>query len=147
MTSDTKPTIEPLDVDNYATWSVRMKAYLMVKGLWDPITGASTDATADGKALAQITLHVKDHHLQTVAGCATSKDAWDTLKSTYQAQSNARKQLLRRSLTQLKMGATEPLTVYAARAKDIQTQLSTAGDAAADQEVAMQFLAGLEPTA
>ncbi|KAL4431292.1 hypothetical protein ABPG75_006548 [Micractinium tetrahymenae] len=43
------------------------------------------------------------------------------------------------------MGAAEPLTVYAARAKDIQTQLSSAGDAASDQDTALQFLAGLPP--
>ncbi|PRW60221.1 hypothetical protein C2E21_1152 [Chlorella sorokiniana] len=43
------------------------------------------------------------------------------------------------------MGATEPLTVYAARAKTIQTQLTTAGDTASDQDVALQFLAGLPP--
>ena len=145
MTSDTKPTVEPLDVDNYATWSVRMKAFLMVKGLWSAVTEATTDATTDSKALAQITLHVRDHHLQSMGQCNTAKEAWDLLKNTYQAQSNARKMLLRRSLTQLRMGAAEPLTVYAARAKEIQTQLSTAGDAAADQDVAMQFLAGLPP--
>jgi hypothetical protein len=35
--------------------------------------------------------------------------------------------------------------VYAARAKDIQAQLRTAGDEVKDQEVAIQFLAGLPP--
>lgn len=144
-TSEDKPVVERLDVDNYATWSIRMQAFLMVKGLWDAVTGASTDATADKKALAQIILHVKDHHLSTLVGCTTSKNAWETLKTVYQAQTNARKLLLRRALTQLKMSATEPLSVYAARARDIQTQLRSAGEEVRDQEVAMQFLAGLPP--
>jgi hypothetical protein len=90
-------------------------------------------------------LHVNDHHLSTLASCTTAKKAWETLMSTYQAQTNARKLLLRRSMTQLKMNATEPLSVYAARAKDIQTQLRSAGDEVRDQEIAMQFLAGLPP--
>jgi len=144
-TTTSQPTVERLDVDNYATWSIRMQAFLMVKGLWDAVTGESTDASADKKALAQIILHVKDHHLPTLVGCGTSKIAWETLKTMFQAKTNARKLLLRRELTQLKMGATEPLSVYAARAKDLQTQLRSAGDEVRDQEAALQFLAGLPP--
>ena len=143
--SDNKPVVERLDVDNYATWSVRMQAFLMVKGLWDAVSGSSTDTAADKKALAQIILHVKDHHLPTLVGCATSKIAWETLKKIFQATTNARKLLLRRELTQLKMSATEALSIYAARAKDLQTQLRSAGDEVRDQEVALQFLAGLPP--
>ena len=45
--SEGKYTVEHLDVDNYAIWSIRMQAYLMVKGLWDSVTGASSDAAAD----------------------------------------------------------------------------------------------------
>ena len=138
--------VERLDVDNYATWSIRMRALLISKGLWGSVTGDnSIDPDKDQKALAQIILHVKDYHLMTVGNCDTSKIAWDALKATYEAKSNARKVLLRRELTGLKMGATEPLTVYGARAKDIQAQLRAAGDDAKDQEVAIQFLAGLPP--
>ena len=144
-TSEGQPVVERLDVDNYATWSIRMQAFLMVKGLWDAVTGESTDVSASKKALAQIVLHVKDHHLSTLVACPTAKDAWETLKRTYEAKTNARKLLLRRALTQLKMGATEPLSVYAARAKDLQTQLRSAGDEVRDQELALQFLAGLPP--
>ncbi len=121
MATDEKLVMERLDVDNYATWSIRMRAYLTVKGLWDVVSGESSDATADKKALAQIVLHVKDQHLSTLVECATAKKASEKLMSMYQAQTTARKLLLRRALTQLKMSATEPLSVYAARVKDIQT--------------------------
>lgn len=144
-TSDNKPVVERLNADNYGTWSFRMEAFLMVKGLWDSVTGTNTDASADKKALAQIILHVEDFHLATLVGCATSKIAWERLKAIYQAKTNARKLVLRKELIQLKMGATESLTVYAARAKDIQTQLRSAGDEIKDQDVALQFLAGLPP--
>ena len=143
--SDNKPVVERLNADNYGTWSVRMEAFLMVKDLWDAVTGTSTDASADKKALAQIVLHVEDFHLATLVGCPNSKTAWERLKAIYQAKTNARKLVLRKELIQLKMSATEPLTVYAARAKDIQTQLRSAGDEIKDQDVALQFLAGLPP--
>ena len=145
MTAEDKPVVERLDVDNYATWSIRMRALLISKGLWGAVSGDSIDPERDQKALAQIILHVKDHHLMTVGSCSSAQVAWTTLKTTYEAKTNARKLLLRRELTQLKMGATEPLTMYAARATDIQAQLRTAGDELNDQELAIQFLAGLPP--
>ncbi|GAB4822220.1 hypothetical protein N2152v2_009266 [Parachlorella kessleri] len=107
MPAEDKPMVKSLDVDNYATWSIRMRALLISKGLWAA--------------------------------------AWETLKATYEAKSNARKLMLRRELTQLKMKPAEPLTVYAARAKDLQAQLRSAGDQVRDQEIALQFLAGLPP--
>ena len=99
----------------------------------------------DQKALAKIILSVKDHHLATVGSCATAKQAWETLKATYEAKTNARKLMLRRELTQLKMKPAEALTVYAARAKDLQAQLRSAGDEVKDKEIGLQFLAGLPP--
>ncbi|GAB4815364.1 hypothetical protein N2152v2_002410 [Parachlorella kessleri] len=145
MPAEDKPMVESLDVDNYATWSIRMRALLISKGLWAAVESNTPNGDQDQKALAKIILSVKDHHLATVGTCATAKEAWETLKATYEAKSNARKLMLRRELTQLKMKPAEPLTVYAARAKDLQAQLGSAGDQVRDQEIALQFLAGLPP--
>jgi hypothetical protein len=101
------------------------------------------DEERDAKALAQIGLHVKDHHLPLLERCNTAKEAWEQLEALYQAKSNARKRQLRKDLSQLKMGATEPLSKYVARAKDIQNQLRSAGYEVADQEVVWALLAGL----
>lgn len=141
-----KQGIEPLDVDNYATWRVRMKCILITKGLWSAIEcdeNATPDASVDKKALAQMGLYVKEHHLTVLDRCKTAKEAWELLEKTYQAKSNARKRQLRKALTTLKMGASEPLTKYVARAKEIQDQLRAAGHEVSDQEVAWSLLAGL----
>lgn len=143
MTTEVKTAVELLDVDNYATWRSKMKFLLITKGLWTTVEGESTDRDKDAKALAQIGLHVKDHHLPVLETCATAKEAWEQLKTIYQAKSNARKRQLRKELSQLKMGATEPLTKYVARAKEIQNQLRAAGYEVADQEVVWALLAGL----
>lgn len=146
MATEIKPAVELLDVDNYATWRSKMKFLLITKGLWTAVGGASTDAEKDAKALALIGLLVKDHHLPVLERCATAKEAWEQLEATYQAKSNARKRQLRKELSQLRMGATEPLTKYVARAKEIQNQLRAAGYEVADQEVVWALLAGLSPT-
>ena len=86
-----KPIVERLDVDNYATWKSRMRFLLISKGLWAAVSGTDAGPETDLKALAQIGLYVKEHHLPLLERCKTAKEAWDKLESVYQAKSNARK--------------------------------------------------------
>jgi hypothetical protein len=136
--------IEPLDVENYGTWSLRMKALLVHKGLWKAVEGSSGISTDDSdKALALIMLNVKDHHLTTLASCKTAKEAWESLKQIYQSQLNARRMQLRKELTQLKKGPTEALTVYFARARGLWTNLTVAGHTMSESETVLSVLSGL----
>ncbi|KAI3430967.1 hypothetical protein D9Q98_009372 [Chlorella vulgaris] len=138
-----KPIVERLDVDNYATWKTRMKYLLVSMGLWAAIEIDDVSREIDQKALAQIGLHVKEHHLSTLERYDTAKGAWTHLQQVYQAKSNARKLQLRQELTLLKMMPNEPLTKFFSRAQDLQTQLRAAGHPVADQDVAWAVLAGL----
>ena len=144
MSDSDKVGIEKLDVDNYATWSVKMKFLLITKGLWAPITAqGDVNAAADEKALALIGLFVQDHHLGTVANAKSAKEAWMSLENIYQAKSNARRLWLKRELNSLRKVANEPLTKYVARAVDIRSQLAAAGHDIKEDEVVMSVLAGL----
>jgi gag-polypeptide of LTR copia-type/Domain of unknown function (DUF4219) len=106
-----KYQIEPLDVDNYAIWSKKMKSVLIEKDLWDGAfvgkklsdTSATTiDDKASHKALALITLNVADHHVTEIGDCTTAKEAWDLLEGVYKAKSGAKRLLLRKQLNDLK---------------------------------------------
>ena len=143
--SEEKLMVELLDVDNYATWAIRMRALLMSKGLWKVVIGVSTDEEEDQKALAQIMLRVADQHLTTLRDINTSKSAWEKLKTIYEAQSNARKLKLRQDLAQLKMGPAEAMTNYVGRAREIQAQLRAAGHEVKDEDLALSVMAGLPP--
>jgi hypothetical protein len=123
MATTRVPAVELLDVDNHATRRSKMRYLLISKGLWVAVTGKNMDGEKDSKAMAMIGLHVKDHHLPILERGNTSKIAWEQLEAIYQAKSNAGKRQLRKELAQLKMGATEPLAKYVARAKEIQNQL------------------------
>ena len=143
-----KVVIEPLDVENYGTWSLRMRALLIHKGLWKVVEGSSDTMTAvtddSDKALALIMLNVKDHHdLTTLASCETAKEAWESLRKIYQSQLNARRMQLRKELTQLKKGPTEALTVYFARARSLWTDLTVAGHSMTESEIVLSVLSGL----
>lgn len=103
--------IERLNVDNYATWSTRMRLFLVSQGLWTAVKGqlsadSEADSKADDKALALIGLSVKDHHLTTIASCETAKQAWDALEAVYQAKSIARRLQLKRALNSLRRSRT-----------------------------------------
>lgn len=144
MTTDKGVDIEPLDLDNYGTWSKRMKYLLIHKGLWKTTTGEeTTEASVDQKALALICLNVKDYHLTTLDACKTAKEAWDTLEKIYKARSVARKLQLKKELNNLKKGPSEPLPKYIARAKTIWSDLLATGYDIKSSEVVLSVLAGL----
>jgi hypothetical protein len=78
MAMGDKVTIEALDVENYGTWSILMKALLIHKKLWKGVEDPSANPDESQSALAYITLYVKDDLLGTVGACETAKEAWDT---------------------------------------------------------------------
>ena len=145
--ADDKVQVERLDVDNYATWAQDMQSLLVMKRLWSVIGDArqQPDAEKDQMARAFICLHVAKHHKISVSKCKTAKEAWEMLRTKYEAQTTARKLQLRIALNTVKMGPTEPLTVYQARVQDLKAQLEAVGDIVTDQEAAVPFLSGLPP--
>jgi hypothetical protein len=111
--------IEPLVVDNYNTWCIRMKLFFIHKKMCNVVVDSSATAEQSQGALALIGLHVKDHHLGKVTADKTAKKLWDDLETTYKSKSNARKMLLRREMNTLKSASGEPISMYVARAEDI----------------------------
>lgn len=135
-------SIEPLGVDNYASWSADMKWLMVTKGCWSAIDGEADDAM-NAKALALIGLHVERHIKGTIVACDTASEAWSKLEAVYKAKSNARRLWLKRELTNLRREQGEPITVYVARARGIKDELAAAGHEISDEEVAWSVLAGL----
>eukprot|EP00891_Asterochloris_glomerata_P000188 jgi/Astpho2/188/Aster-x0901 len=133
----TNVDIDKLDTDNYAVRSVKMKAFLTIKDLWGAVSGQ------DEKALAQLSLHVKDHHLHMLSKATTAAEAWQKLEAVYQAKSTARQLHLKRELNSLRKEPHEPLVQYVNRATDMRDQLLAAGHTVEDQELIMCILAGL----
>jgi hypothetical protein len=139
---DSRLAVDKLGVDNYATWSIKMKYLLIHRGMWKPISGEG-GAALDEKALALIMLSVRDYHLSALADCETAKEAWDKLAATHKAKSIARRTMLRKELTSLKMDEDELLAMYVARATSIQDLLIAAGYAVREDEIVLAVLAGL----
>ena len=140
--------VELLDTDNYVTWSTKTRLELLKKSLWSIVqNGADKDdeqaAKDNDRAYALIGLRVKDYHLNTVASTTSAKELWDTLASSFQAKSNAKRLLLRRELNTLSKRAEEQIPQYVARAKSIWTALIATGYDCKESEVTLSVLAGL----
>ena len=132
---------ERLGDTNYATWALRTKHALTIKGLWGAIDGTNPDQ--DDKAIAYLGMSVGDQHLGTIERAASARDAWSTLRDTFKAKNAARTLALRREINSLKMGPDEPLTKYFGRTKDLHAMLRDAGTDMTDADVTAAALAGL----
>ena len=103
----------------------KSKFLLISKDLWEGVEAPASHAAKSRRALAIIGLHVKDHHLGTIAACKTAGEAWELLEKTYKSKSNARKLQLRKEMSALKMEPIEPVATYVARAQDLYQRLGS----------------------
>ena len=144
MPSDSGVTIEPLDENNYTTWAARVRFLLIKKELWGETTSeVLLNQVKNDKALAEIGLHVKEHHLALVTSCARAYEAWQKLEAIYKSKGQARKIQLRRELNTLKKDVSEPNSKYVARAQSLKSDLAAVGHNVSDEDVAYSILAGL----
>ena len=147
--------IDKLGIDNYETWSYKMKFLLITKKLWSAIepdpaesdreTRSSSKEVSDKskEALGLIGLHVEDYLTRDVAEADTAVALWEKFKQSFQARNTSRLLLLRQQLTSLRKGHKEAVVVYLARAKDLMQNLKDAGSAVTEAEVVLSVLAGL----
>jgi transposase InsO family protein len=135
-----------LDEKNYHTWAIKMEFYLTIKGLWKAAQGEDDDAGKVARARATIGMFVKDEFLGTIEECETAQGAWDKLKNTFKAKSEAQIILLRKALNTLKMKDKETPTAYFGRAKQLRKELEQVGHKVDDQDLLTSILSGLPNT-
>ena len=118
----------------FHTWQVKLKGYLMKKGLWSIITTEAGDNLTtpqlrernlkDEKALGILLTSVADDIVHHLDQASTAKDAWDTLERTFGAKGKHSKISLKMQLYSLNMHDNETLSSVVNRLKSICTQLS-----------------------
>lgn len=102
-------TIEPLDRENYDTWTIQAEAILIKNKLWKYIeTPLAHDASAedvegDRQAKAELILIISPSQLKEIKNCTSSKALWDKLKSIYASKGPARKASLLKQLIMTKL--------------------------------------------
>jgi len=121
----------------------KLKALLVLKKVWKAVTEDTVDADVNETALSLLLLNVKSHHYPFITSATTAKEAWNALLGAYKAQSLARKQLLRKKLSNLKKAPKEPISKYYSRACQIRDDMIAAGVSDKEIDLVGALLSGL----
>lgn len=120
----------------FHTWQVKVKGYLMKKGLWSVITSNVDEENPpsraqlkemqikDEKALGILLTSVADEIVHYLDQSTTAKHAWEILERNFGAKSKHSKISLKMQLYSLIMQEGEGLSSLVNRLKSICTQLS-----------------------
>ena len=144
MDNISKSGIPKLDLDNYHTWSVQVKCWLVTKDLHKHTQATvAAERGNDAKALAHIGMTLTEQHLPTFSECDTAKAAWDAFAKLFRNKSQARRLLLQSELSAFHKDSGEPLVKYFARAKYLKSQLLSVGSTLDENELCLSVLNGL----
>lgn len=147
MTKD-GPEIPLLTSSNYWEWAIRVEDRLITKGLDDYIREGAVRNTEvqmnnDRKAMALIRTYVSLEMLPYIRGLTSARPAWVALAAQNAQTLQAKRLGLEEQLINLRMGKSEDVTEYCARARRVQLELTGAGDEVPDHRLARSILNGL----
>lgn len=105
--------IHQLGKDNYDTWSIHARAYLVKNKLWKNVNNplivtsktSQEEIEADEIAKSELLLLISASELKQVKNAKTAKDVWDTLESIYASKGPARKASLLKQVILAKLDA------------------------------------------
>ncbi|GJX68683.1 zinc finger, CCHC-type containing protein [Tanacetum coccineum] len=122
-----------LNSTNYTIWAVKIKAIFNVHGIWEavePTTDAEVDQKKNNMAIAMLYQAILESMVLQIASLTTAEEIWEALKVRHvgiERVKEARVQTLESEFESLKMGANEPLDVYAGKISEIVSQASSLG--------------------
>lgn len=134
---------------NYDTWKIYAKSYLVIKGLWTTTqTDLANDASnaakeKDLKAWSEISLLLDETVLSYIAETNTSKEAWDSLEAAFEDSGLCRKVELLKQLVQLNASDCHSMEDYINQMTMTSLKVKRTGLKLSDELVASLMLAGL----
>lgn len=145
--------VDKFDGTNFHLWKVRMQMYLLDKDLWRIVDGSETRPTTiaeqpdwdkrDGKARANILLHLKDSQLLLVNSLKTSKEMWDGLCNMFETKHATTKMYLNQKIYSMKMSEEDSVADHVNNFKSMIEQLATAGVTLSNEDSAVALLGTL----
>lgn len=134
---------------NYDTWKVYAKSFLVINGLWKYTQSElATDASAtekenNMKAWSELCLLVDETVLSHILETDTAKKAWDSLQNAFEDSGLCRKVELLKQLVQLTMSKCASVEDYINRMIMTASKVKRAGLKLDDEVIASLMLAGL----
>lgn len=93
--------------ENYSTWKFAMENDLAAEDMSACLTDAETDAKKIAKAKGAIVLSIDKSNYVHVTTAKTAKEAWDSLKKTFEDTGAVRKVTLMRKIVNTKLAIVQ----------------------------------------
>ena len=135
---------ERLTADNWSTWKVHIKHFLILKGLWKFCTGdnAETDASNQEKTLAYLITNISASQLYLVSDTSSAKEAWTRLSQHYDVPSLQTKIMLKRRLFRCELG-TKGMVDHLRDFKGLVDKLSAINSPISEEDQVVTLLGSL----
>ena len=100
--------MDPFNGSNFTFWALKMKMYLMSKGLWAAVNGGSlVTALQEQQAHAAIVLNLSDTQLMHVINSDTARGAWEALAQVHRTKDMASRLWLKEKFASFKYTAVD----------------------------------------
>lgn len=135
--------------ENYDTWKISAKSYLVIKKSWSCIeNGLASDASDEQRAVdltawSELILLIEESIYSYIAETTSVKEAWTALQSAFEDSGLCRKVSLLKQLVQLKLGECTSIEDYVNRVTMTSLKVKKAGLNLDDEIIASLMLAGL----
>lgn len=134
--------------ENYDTWKVAAKSYLIIKGLWlctqkEPEEGKTEQIEKDLKTWAEINLLLDESIYSYMIGTSTAKSAWESLEKAFEDSGLCRKVELLKQLVKLSLDDCESVEDFVSKMSTMAMKVGKAGLKIDDEILASLMLAGL----
>lgn len=129
--------------ENFDTWKVSAKSYLVIKKLWKHVETVSTESDSDLLARSELNLMVEAVNFSLISNATTANAAWKSLEDAFSDTGAMRKVALLQTLATLKLSECENMNAYVNRKLNLWEKVKLAGWNIDDATVGGLLLGGL----
>lgn len=134
--------------ENYDTWKIASKSYLVIKELWsciekEPDENKPKELEKDLKAWSELSLLIHENFYSYIANTNTAKAAWTKLEKSFEDSGLCRKVELLKQLVQMTLDTYGSVEEYVSKMVVTSLKVEKAGLKIDDELLASLMLAGL----
>lgn len=134
--------------ENWDTWRMAAKSYLVIKGYWkcilkEPTANKSDEVELDLKAWSEINLLLDESIYSYIGDTLTAKSAWEALEKAFQDSGLCRKVSLLKELVQIQLADCDSTEDYVNRMMTTAQKVKKTGLNLDEEVLASLMLAGL----